>query len=109
MRTLEDYDWPGNVRELRNVLERAVALCPGPQVQRGDLPEAIRSAGPASPAGVAGWRWVHRQRERQLAWADIARSAAGAGHDVGEEALRMRYRRWREKSGPPSGDPPPAA
>jgi two-component system response regulator HydG len=56
LRALEDYDWPGNVRELRNVLERAVALCPGPQVQRGDLPEAIRSAGPASPAAVAGWR-----------------------------------------------------
>jgi hypothetical protein len=39
---------------------------------------------------------VHRQRECQVAWADLARSAAGAGHDVGEEALRKRYRRWRE-------------
>jgi formate hydrogenlyase transcriptional activator len=23
------YEWPGNVRELRNVIERAVILCPG--------------------------------------------------------------------------------
>jgi two-component system response regulator HydG len=43
LRALEDYDWPGNVRELRNVIERAVALCPGPEVQLRDLPEAVRS------------------------------------------------------------------
>jgi hypothetical protein len=53
--------------------------------------------------------WVRRQRERQVAWADSAHLTASADHDVGEEALRMRYRRWREKSGQPSGDPPPAA
>jgi DNA-binding NtrC family response regulator len=41
------YAWPGNVRELRNVLERAVALCPGPVVQLADLPEALRC--PAAP------------------------------------------------------------
>jgi DNA-binding NtrC family response regulator len=40
---LEAYDWPGNIRELRNVLERAVALCPGLQVQLSDLPEALRA------------------------------------------------------------------
>jgi two-component system response regulator HydG len=39
---LAGYRWPGNVRELRNVLERAVALCPGPLVGLRDLPEAVR-------------------------------------------------------------------
>jgi DNA-binding NtrC family response regulator len=39
---LQEYDWPGNVRELRNVLERAVALCPGPIIELNDLPETIR-------------------------------------------------------------------
>jgi len=43
LRALQEYDWPGNVRELRNVIERAVALCPGPIIQLGDLPETIRS------------------------------------------------------------------
>jgi DNA-binding NtrC family response regulator len=56
VRALEDYDWPGNVRELRNVLERAVALCPGPQVQRGDLPEAIRSARSSEPVPALAWQ-----------------------------------------------------
>lgn len=35
---LESYDWPGNLRELRNVLERAVILADGPQVDANDLP-----------------------------------------------------------------------
>ena len=33
------HHWPGNVRELRNVLERAVILAPGPQVQPQHLPD----------------------------------------------------------------------
>ena len=40
VQALQGYDWPGNIRELRNVIERAVALCPGPCVQLLDLPEA---------------------------------------------------------------------
>ncbi len=30
---LEDYDWPGNIRELQNVLERAVILATGPELE----------------------------------------------------------------------------
>src|SRR5262249_59473816 len=46
VQALEGYDWPGNVRELRNVIERAVALCPGPEVLLKDLPEAVRFQAP---------------------------------------------------------------
>jgi DNA-binding NtrC family response regulator len=42
LRALQEYDWPGNVRELRNVLERAVALCAGPEVQVEDLPGVLQ-------------------------------------------------------------------
>lgn len=38
------YHWPGNIRELRNIMERAIALCPGPEIQLGDLPEVIATA-----------------------------------------------------------------
>lgn len=34
---LQAYAWPGNVRELRNVIERAVLLCPTDELQPSDL------------------------------------------------------------------------
>jgi len=33
MASLLDYDWPGNIRELQNVLERAVILAIGPELE----------------------------------------------------------------------------
>jgi Nif-specific regulatory protein len=42
MDMLMSHDWPGNVRELHNVIERAVVLCPGPNITEFDLPPEIR-------------------------------------------------------------------
>lgn len=33
------YDWPGNLRELSNVVERAVILAAGPEIDLHDLPD----------------------------------------------------------------------
>ena len=44
MEALSRYHWPGNVRELRNSIQRAVILSTGAEVQRKDLPAAIREA-----------------------------------------------------------------
>jgi two-component system response regulator HydG len=49
LHALSAYDWPGNVRELRNVVERAVALCEGPEVTLEDLPEAVRGGQSVCP------------------------------------------------------------
>ncbi|HKU36863.1 MAG TPA: sigma 54-interacting transcriptional regulator, partial [Polyangiales bacterium] len=38
---LRAYPWPGNVRELRNVVERALAISDGPQIELADLPTHI--------------------------------------------------------------------
>jgi DNA-binding NtrC family response regulator len=35
---LVGYRWPGNIRELKNVIERAVALCDGPEITSDHLP-----------------------------------------------------------------------
>ena len=41
-RMLQEYPWPGNVRELQNVVERAVILATGSQIQEKDLPERLK-------------------------------------------------------------------
>lgn len=38
---LEAYRWPGNIRELENVIERAVIIARGEQIQREDLREEV--------------------------------------------------------------------
>ena len=38
------YDFPGNVRELANIIERAVIVSNGAQVEATDLPEGLRAA-----------------------------------------------------------------
>ena len=37
MKSLLEYDYPGNVRELRNIVERAVILAEGSQIEAADL------------------------------------------------------------------------
>lgn len=41
MECLQRYGWPGNVRELENVIERAVLLSKGNEVDVDDLPPAL--------------------------------------------------------------------
>jgi two-component system response regulator AtoC len=49
---LESYDWPGNIRELRNVIERALLLSDGGDIEPDDLPlETLR--GPSDLDRVA--------------------------------------------------------
>jgi DNA-binding NtrC family response regulator len=44
-------DWPGNVRELANVIERAVVLCTGDQIQPEDL--ALTGVPPSAPPALS--------------------------------------------------------
>lgn len=50
LRALEAHGWPGNIRELRNVIERAVALCPSHVIHLEDLPELFHHAAPPAPS-----------------------------------------------------------
>jgi PAS domain S-box-containing protein len=47
MLRLVAYPWPGNVRELENVIERAVILSPGPELEVGPEIPALGSTAPA--------------------------------------------------------------
>jgi DNA-binding NtrC family response regulator len=48
---LAAYPWPGNVRELENVVERAVVICRGTQIEAGDL--GLQPAEPTSSSSAS--------------------------------------------------------
>jgi DNA-binding NtrC family response regulator len=41
LEALLTYEWPGNVRELERVIERAITLAEGDEIQLNDLPPAL--------------------------------------------------------------------
>jgi transcriptional regulator with GAF, ATPase, and Fis domain len=88
LEALQRYDWPGNVRELRNVIERALIVCPGPVLQV-EVPQA---AGPAAEdltlAGVER-RHIQSVLER-TGWRVSGRH--GAAEVLGLKATTLEYR-----------------
>ncbi|MFB9840977.1 sigma-54-dependent transcriptional regulator [Mucilaginibacter ginsenosidivorans] len=46
---LAAYNWPGNIRELKNVIERAVILCDGNELDERLLPNDILHTQPSRP------------------------------------------------------------
>ena len=48
---LESYPWPGNVRELENVMERAVILTRGGEIESGALPLKLSTLGSPDSGG----------------------------------------------------------
>jgi two-component system response regulator PilR (NtrC family) len=103
---LQSYDFPGNVRELENVLERALALATGPEIQPGDLqlgptqPLAAAVVGEGEEAAVAGLPLQERldSLERQaildaLAQTRYNRTAAAKLLGITFRALRYRMER----------------
>jgi len=54
------YDWPGNIREVRNVVERAMVVAQGTQIQVEDISFPFPS--PATPFGGASLEEVEKDQ-----------------------------------------------
>ena len=54
------YDWPGNIREVRNVVERAIVVAQGPQIQVENISFPFPSL--ATPSGGASLEEVEKDQ-----------------------------------------------
>ncbi|HMF13891.1 MAG TPA: sigma 54-interacting transcriptional regulator, partial [Gemmataceae bacterium] len=89
LQKMQDYDWPGNVRELRNVVERAVALGGGPNLDAGDIwlssldvggvPATIPAEGAYHPLPLEDVEKAHILRTLQFAEWNKSQSATILG------------------------------
>lgn len=87
------HSWPGNVRELRNVIERAVILETGTEIQAGSLPDfevESRLREPERPGG-GGARAGLTLADQMIAYeGELIRSALDqSGDDVGLAAEQL--------------------
>jgi DNA-binding NtrC family response regulator len=81
--TLQEHAWPGNIRELQNVIERAVVVCDGSEIQVRDLPpEFADFAVTDVPASLDD-----AVREFKRRW--IQRALAQAGHNKVQTARTL--------------------
>jgi DNA-binding NtrC family response regulator len=108
---LRRHPWPGNVRELLHVVEAALIVCDGTEVQPEHLPVPLRAAATAS--------FAERRPEsdtqalptlRDLERAHIARVLHATGGHRGQAAAilgiseRNLYRRLRDEQWTPTPD-----
>lgn len=76
------YDWPGNVREIRNVVERALVICPHDEISPQYLPERIHRQAPSQNAITISIGISAREAERML----ILRTLASTGNNKAKTA-----------------------
>ncbi|MBK7074205.1 MAG: sigma-54-dependent Fis family transcriptional regulator [Myxococcales bacterium] len=91
------YPWPGNVRALRHAFERAVILCDGQTLRRGDFPlPAV--AGPTAPAVDGAGATTLAELERQAIATALARHAGNITYAAQELGITRTslYRRMEK-------------
>lgn len=98
--TLLEYSWPGNVRELKNVIERAVLLGAGPELQVQDLrldKGSLRAGGPVELPVLtsAGVDLEQLETNVQRYYIDTALSLAGGNETQAAKLLGMNHHTFR--------------
>ena len=68
------YDYPGNVRQLEHVIQRAVAVARGPQIEPGDLPQEMLATRPSAAPAESSVAAARERAEREMIVAALARS-----------------------------------
>jgi len=95
MERLTRFHWPGNVRELENVIERAVALSPGPVLEPQDIlldepAQKTPAAGQFLPEGMTLEKWEDEMIHEAMRRAGGNKSQAARLLGLSRNALRYR-------------------
>ncbi|HMD30414.1 MAG TPA: sigma-54 dependent transcriptional regulator [Candidatus Acidoferrales bacterium] len=95
MERLTGFHWPGNVRELENVIERAVALSPGPILEERDIlldqpAQKTRSADQFLPDGMTLEQWEDEMIKEAMRRAAGNKSQAARLLGLSRNSLRYR-------------------
>ncbi|MFZ7112971.1 MAG: sigma 54-interacting transcriptional regulator [Desulfatiglandales bacterium] len=104
LKALEEYAWPGNVRELTNVIERAVIVSNGIELQLAEKltasvadslqPDAPKEAEARHPRGLVEVERDHiLQTLQQTGWRIEGKRGAARLLDMNPSTLRTRMRK----------------
>ncbi len=105
---LMTYQWPGNVRELENVVERAVVLATGSQVEPRHLPASVvpPSAPADAPPPVPGSSIADLERFAILRTLEACGgSTSRAATILGISARKIQYKLHEYRDGVPPAPP----
>jgi DNA-binding NtrC family response regulator len=102
-RLMDEHPWPGNVRELCNVVERAVLLTEGNEIDVDSLPPEVRVQGkqgdgaPAFTLGPSGLDLEELERELLMEALHVAegnRTEAGRLLGLSRHQIRNRLKKY---------------
>jgi two-component system response regulator PilR (NtrC family) len=98
---LEHYHWPGNVRELENVIERALVLGSGDQLEASALPPDLRRPRSVREIPVeipeAGLDLEATLSQIEQRYIQMALARTGGVQTRAAELLRVSFRQFRYK------------
>jgi transcriptional regulator with PAS, ATPase and Fis domain len=97
---LESYDWPGNVREIKNVIHRAVVMCPGEILLPEHLPKRFASgqAGPPAVSIQVGSTIAEAEKKmiaQTLAWTNNNRQRSAAILGITRRTLYNKISKYK--------------
>ena len=89
MNHLKGYNWPGNVRELKNLIERAVVLADGNEINPDDLPLPPFNHNKQESSAIQSYHESVRQYQKEI----IRRAMEQAGGNQSRAANLLNLQR----------------
>ena len=91
---LQAYTYPGNVRQLQHIVQRAVAVARGEQIDVEDLPEEVIALSPPPAPAESSVAAARQRAEREMIVAALARNS-GEVTAAAREMQVSRTTMWR--------------